>query len=75
VSDREKLQASLKDKGIPTAIYYPIPLSHQKGYRHYPSAPTAVSERLSKNVISLPMHPYLDETTLEEITDAVLKST
>jgi dTDP-4-amino-4,6-dideoxygalactose transaminase len=74
VSDRDKLQTSLKAKDIPTAIYYPIPLSHQKGYRHYPSAPVPVSESLSKTVISLPMHPYLDEPTLEAITDAVSRS-
>ena len=74
VSDRDKLQSSLKDAGIPTAIYYPIPLSHQKGYRQYPSVPIRVSEKLSKTVISLPMHPYLGETTLETISDAALNS-
>ena len=74
VSDRDKLQTSLKDAGIPTAIYYPIPLSHQKGYRQYPSVPIRVSEKLSKTVISLPMHPYLDATTLETISDATLNS-
>jgi dTDP-4-amino-4,6-dideoxygalactose transaminase len=74
VSDRDKLQTSLKDAGIPTAIYYPIPLSHQKGYRQYPSVPVTVSEKLSKTVISLPMHPYLDATTLETISDATLNS-
>ena len=74
VSDRDKLQSSLRDKGIPTAIYYPIPLSSQKGYRQYPSVPINVSERLSATVISLPMHPYLDETTLEAISDAALNS-
>jgi UDP-2-acetamido-2-deoxy-ribo-hexuluronate aminotransferase len=74
VSDRDKLQSSLRDKGIPTAIYYPIPLSRQKGYRQYPSVPINVSERLSATVISLPMHPYLDETTLETISDATLNS-
>jgi UDP-2-acetamido-2-deoxy-ribo-hexuluronate aminotransferase len=74
VSDRDKVQTSLKERGIPTAIYYPIPLSHQKGYRHYPSAATAVSEKLSKTVISLPMHPYLDDRTLETISEAVSAS-
>jgi UDP-2-acetamido-2-deoxy-ribo-hexuluronate aminotransferase len=74
VSDRDKVQTSLKERGIPTAIYYPIPLSHQKGYRHYPSAATAVSEKLSKTVISLPMHPYLDGRTLETISEAVSAS-
>lgn len=74
VSDRDKVQASLKERGVPTAIYYPIPLSHQKGYRHYPSAATTVSEKLSKAVISLPMHPYLDDRTLETISEAVSAS-
>jgi dTDP-4-amino-4,6-dideoxygalactose transaminase len=72
VPDRDKVHAALKAQGIPTAIYYPIPLSHQKGYREFPAAPTPVSENLSKTVISLPMHPYMDDATLEVITTAVL---
>ena len=74
VSDRDKLQASLKDKGIPTAVYYPIPLPQQTGYRQYPSIPITISERLSKTVISLPMHPYLDEGTLNAISDATVST-
>jgi len=74
VPDRDKLQADLKAKGIPTAVYYPIPLSAQKGYAHFPSAPVPVSERISKTVISLPMHPYLDEQTQDRIIEAVLES-
>jgi dTDP-4-amino-4,6-dideoxygalactose transaminase len=74
VPDRDRLQQDLKAKGIPTAIYYPIPLSAQKGYSHFPSAPVPVSERLSKTVISLPMHPYLDEATQGKIVAAVLES-
>jgi dTDP-4-amino-4,6-dideoxygalactose transaminase len=74
VPDRDKVQADLKAKGIPTAIYYPIPLSTQRGYRQFPGVPVPVSERLSKNVISLPMHPYLDEATQDRITSAVLES-
>ena len=74
VPDRAKLAADLKAKGIPTAIYYPIPLSRQKGYSHYPSAPIPVSERLSQSVISLPMHPYLDSVTQDRISEAVLES-
>jgi len=72
VSDRDKLQADLKAKGIPTAVYYPIPLSAQRGYSHFPSAPVPVSDRLSKCVISLPMHPYLDEPMHDRIIAAVL---
>ncbi|HWA90057.1 MAG TPA: DegT/DnrJ/EryC1/StrS family aminotransferase [Rhizomicrobium sp.] len=72
VPDRDKVAAALKAKGIPTAIYYPTPLSQQKGYSHFPSAPTPVSEKVSKTVLSLPMHPYLDEATQDRIVEAVL---
>ncbi len=73
VPDRDKLAADLKAKGIPTAIYYPTPLSHQKGYAQFPSAGTPVSDRIATHVISLPMHPYLDEATQDRIVAAVLE--
>jgi len=72
VPDRERLQAALKAKGVPTAVYYPIPLSKQAGYRDYPSAPTPVSENICDSVMSLPMHPYLDASTQDRIVEAVL---
>ena len=74
VDDRAKLQADLKDQGIPTAVHYPIPLSKQRAYADFPSAPTPNSEKLTERVVSLPMHPYLDETTQDRIIEAVLKS-
>lgn len=74
VEDRAKFQADLKAAGVPTAVYYPIPLSRQKAYAHYPSAPTPVSEALCGQVVSLPMHPYLDEATQDRIIAAVLAS-
>ena len=74
VPDRDRVQQELKAKGIPTAIYYPIPLSAQRGYNRFPGSPVPVSERLSKTVISLPMHPYLDEATQDKIVAAVLES-
>ncbi len=74
VPDRDKLQADLKAEGIPTAVYYPIPLSKQKGYAHYPTAPIPVCEKISDTVVSLPMHPYLDAATQTKIAEAVLKS-
>jgi dTDP-4-amino-4,6-dideoxygalactose transaminase len=74
VPDRDALAADLKDKGIPTAIYYPIPMNAQKGYSHYPSAPVPVATEIGKKVISLPMHPYLDEATQDRIIEAVLES-
>jgi dTDP-4-amino-4,6-dideoxygalactose transaminase len=72
VPDRDRLIASLKEQGIPTAVYYPIPLSEQKGYAAFPSADVPVSRRLSGSVVSLPMHPDLDEPTQAKIIEAVL---
>jgi dTDP-4-amino-4,6-dideoxygalactose transaminase len=74
VSDRTKFQAGMKERGVPTAVYYPIPLSRQKAYGHFPSAPIPVSEALSVQVVSLPMHPYLDEATQDRIVAAALAS-
>jgi dTDP-4-amino-4,6-dideoxygalactose transaminase len=71
--DRAKLAENLKAKGVPTAVYYPIPLSKQKGYKRFPSAPTPVSERVCETVISLPIHSDLDEKTQDRITAAVLE--
>jgi dTDP-4-amino-4,6-dideoxygalactose transaminase len=73
---REPIAAACKAAGVPTAVYYPIPLSRQTGYRHFPTAPRGVpvSERLSERVISLPMHPYLDEPTQDRIVEAVLSA-
>jgi dTDP-4-amino-4,6-dideoxygalactose transaminase len=75
VENRAKFQADLKAAGVPTAVYYPIPLSKQKAYAHFPGAPTPVSEALSQKVVSLPMHPYLDTATQDRIIAAVLDST
>ena len=74
VENRAKFQADLKDAGVPTAVYYPIPLSRQKAYGHFPSAPTPISEMLSAKVVSLPMHPYMDTGTQDRIIAAVLAS-
>jgi len=74
VADRAKFQAELKAAGVPSVVYYPIPLSRQPAYAHYPGAPTPVSEALSRQVVSLPMHPYLDEDTQDRIIAAVLAS-
>ena len=74
VENRAKFQADLKEAGVPTAVYYPIPLSKQKAYAHYPSAPTPVSEALAGKVVSLPMHPYMETAVQDRIIAAVLAS-
>ena len=74
VADRARFQAGLKEKGVPTAVYYPIPLSRQPAYAAYPGAPVPVSEALSGHVVSLPMHPYLEPAVQERVIAAVLAS-
>jgi dTDP-4-amino-4,6-dideoxygalactose transaminase len=73
---RDALAAALKAEGIPTAIYYPIPLHRQQAYKNYPVGlgGVAVSDRLAAEVISLPMHAYLDEPTQGRIIDAVRRA-
>ena len=70
---RGDFAAALKAQGVPTAIYYPIPLNRQEAYRHYPvvEGGVPVSERLAGEVISLPMHAYLDVPTQDRIIAAV----
>lgn len=66
---RKGIMEGLKKEGIPSVIYYPLPLHHQEAYKHYPCAtPTLpISESLAQCVLSLPMHPYLDEATQDRI--------
>jgi dTDP-4-amino-4,6-dideoxygalactose transaminase len=73
---RDKLAADLKAQGIPTAIYYTKPLHRQPAYRDYPVADggVPVSEQLSGEVISLPMHAYLEQSDLDRIIGAVRTS-
>ena len=70
---RDGLAAALKEQGIPTAIYYAKPLHRQEAYRHFPvvEGGLPVSDRLAGEVISLPMHAYLDEATQDRIINAV----
>jgi len=71
--DRDAFQAAMKAQGVPTVIYYPKSMHQQTAYRIFPVADGGlpVSERLSSDVISLPMHAYLDEATQSRIIEAV----
>ena len=73
---RDALAAELKAERIPTAIYYPIPLHRQQAYKQYPvgKGGVAVSDRLADEVISLPMHAYLDAPTQDRIIDATRRA-
>ena len=73
---RDAVAAALKVEGIPTAIYYPIPLHHQQAYKHYPigKGGVGVSDRLAFEVLSLPMHAYLDTVTQDRIIEATRRA-
>ena len=73
---REAFAAALKAQGVPTAVYYPKPLHRQEAYRHYPAdaAGLPVTDMLADEVISLPMHAYLDDATQDRIIMAVRRA-
>lgn len=72
-ADRDAFASALKAQGIPTAIYYTKSMHQQTAYRAFPVADggLAVSESLSEDVISLPMHAYLDEAAQDRVIAAV----
>ncbi len=71
--DRDGLAAHLKALGVPTAVYYPVPMHRQAPYACFPIGPGGlpVSEAKSRNVLALPMHAYLTEDVQDQIIDAV----
>jgi UDP-2-acetamido-2-deoxy-ribo-hexuluronate aminotransferase len=73
--NRDELMQHLINKGIPCAIYYPIPLHSQKAYldSRYKEEDFPVTNQLVKEVISLPMHTELDDEQIKFITDSVLE--
>ena len=70
---RDDAAAHLKALGIPTAVYYPTPLHKQPAFANYPVVENGapVAEELSNQVLSLPMHPYLEPVVQDRIIDAV----
>ena len=70
---RADLVEKLKDKGIPSMVYYKIPVHLQEGYKKYgyKSGDFPISERITEKIISIPMHPYLKEDMLNEVLSAL----
>ena len=71
---RDAVAKALGAQKIPTAVYYPRPLHHQPAYESHVLADggAPVSERLCKEVLSLPMHPYLGEAQQDRVIKALL---
>ena len=70
---RTAIQDKLKAKGIPTAIYYPIPLHLQTAYQYlgYNKGDFPVSEAMSERIFSLPFHPYLNDEDIDLICETI----
>ncbi len=73
-TDRDALVNHLNEKGIPCGVYYPIPLHLQKAYKdeRYKEEDFTVTNRLIKEVISLPMHTELDDEQIKYITETII---
>jgi len=71
--DRAKIMDGLKNRGVPSVVYYPLPLHQQTAFQLgiVPSKGLPVSEALSQSVFSLPMHPYLEKEEQDVIIEAL----
>src|SRR5690606_13857157 len=74
-TDRDLLQAHLRELGIPSMVYYPIPLHLQEAYRQeaFPVGSFPVAEQLCKHVLSLPIHTEMDDETQQYIIEGIKK--
>jgi UDP-2-acetamido-2-deoxy-ribo-hexuluronate aminotransferase len=70
LDNRDQLQAQLKEAGIPTMIYYPLPLNKQPGMSAY-KCDLPAGDAASGRVLSLPMHPYLGSDEIKTIASAL----
>ena len=76
VDNRKHVQAKLQEMGIPTAVHYPIPMHLQPVYKNigYKLGDFPHSERAAERVMSLPMHPYLDESSQDQVIQSLFKA-
>lgn len=73
VTHREEIQARLRERGIPTAVHYPIPLNKQPAVKDA-SAKLPVGDALASSVLSLPMHAYMNDHDIKTITNVLAES-
>lgn len=72
-SDREGLQAACKEAGVPTMVFYPVPMHLQNAYEAYGDGKGSLpmSEEASYEVVSLPMNPYLTKEQIDAVCSAI----
>ncbi|MBA2778581.1 DegT/DnrJ/EryC1/StrS family aminotransferase [Billgrantia kenyensis] len=73
VANRDKVQSRLAEAGVPTAVHYPIPLNRQPAMAD-PACQLPVTEAVCREIISLPMHPYLQEEQQQQVVAALVKA-
>lgn len=68
---RQKIRDELSEKGIPTAVYYPVPIHLQKPFQKlgYQRGNFPISEQLSNSILALPIHPFLSEDEVQSVVD------
>jgi dTDP-4-amino-4,6-dideoxygalactose transaminase len=71
---RDTIRAALSEEGIASSVFYPMPLHQQPAYKGLKSPPLPVAEKLAATVLSLPIHPLLDEASIERIAACVRKA-
>ena len=76
VQDREHLQSKLKEAGVPTAVHYPMPLHRQECFQYLGlrKGDLPIAEKAAQEVMSLPMNPFLTDTEVKYVTDALKTS-
>lgn len=77
LENRDEIQSRLKEKGVPTAVHYPVLINQQAALQRYPhrlSGNTEQAAEAANSVLSIPMHPYLDEATQAEIVTKLIDS-
>ena len=74
VQNRDKIQNFLKEQGVPTAVHYPVPLHFQEcfSYLGHKKGSFSISEIVSKEILSLPMNPYLKDDEISYIISTLL---
>ena len=74
LDERDKVSNGLKNKGLPSAVYYPLPLHLQKAFSYlgYSKGDMPVAEETAAHILSLPMHPYLKDGQISSICDELL---
>ena len=73
MKNRDEVQSSLKNNGIPTAVHYPMPLHLQECFEYlgYSKGDFPIAELISQEIMSLPMNPYVTDEEIEYIAKAL----